>query len=898
MPETTINHPQTFTNELLDELQAFLKQQEKKFPRDETLTIDLHCHDHNSSTPDELLGRILNIPETWLPSEDLIEILRGHGCDTFTVTNHNNARSCYELRERGIDVLTGAEFTCQVPDYRVGIHVLAYGFTPNQETMLEKLRSDIYRFQEYAVGNDIPTIWAHPLYHYHRGEMPPIEFFEKMALVFERFEVMNGQRDTWQNMLAKIFVDTLKRDNIDALAKKFKIPPDRYCKNPYKKSMAGGSDSHMGIFTGLTGTRLHIEDLSEKLNIMSRSKLALEAIKAGDMAPFGSRNDSEKMTVSFLDYFCQIAMHMEDPGLLRMILHKGDAREKLFALAIANGIAEMKRHRVTMNFLQLFHQCFTGNVPSFRKRIMVPKVYKPIFDEAAHMAVTRRDKPEEIVHKFRDSIDVIYESLSRILIERIQAKIEKIDRDHNLKEMNIEEIFQSFELPTQVRKYTAPGPRKNGNGASPFNLTEFLDGLSFPFLGSAVILSATFASARVMYNSRDLLAKFSEHLGRLKHPHRMLWLTDTLEDVNGVAMVLRSMLDEIRKRDLPIDILVCSSTLKSEDHLIVVPPLGEYTFPFYEQQPLRVPSILDIHRIFKEGEYDRLICSTEGPMGLISLFLKQAYTVPAYFFVHTDWMMFARQVLNFDHENRSRLRRILRAFYQGFDGLFVLNRDQRNWLIGRDMGFDESRVFLTAHWTDDVFVPRKVKKSALFGVPEKSPVLLFAGRVSDEKGVMELPAIYRGLREKHPDVKLVIAGKGPKEEELKKAVPDAVFLGWVDHEKLPEVYSAADMLLLPSRFDTFGVVVLEAMSCGLPVTAYNTKGPKDIIENGKNGYLVKTRPEMTSAVDAYLGNAKLRSAFKTSALARAKSFNPDDIIGQMLNDLGLTAGKKPRARRT
>ncbi len=893
-----MKNTQTFNNELLGELQAFLKQQEMKFTRKDTLTIDLHCHDHNSSTPDELLGRILDIPETWLPSEDLFEILTNHGCDTFTVTNHNNARSCYELREKGVDMLTGAEFTCQVPDYRVGIHVLAYGFTPNQEAVLDRLRGDIYRFQEYAVENDIPTIWAHPLYHYHRGEIPPIDFFDKMALVFERFEVINGQRDTWQNMLVKIFIESLSREKIEAISKKMKLPPDRYCRDPYRKSMAGGSDSHMGIFTGLTGTRLHVDDLGEKLNIMSRSKLALEAIKAGAMAPFGSHNDSEKMTVSFLDYFCQIAMNMEDPGLIRMLLHKGDAREKLFALAIANGMSEMKRHRVTMNFLQLFHQCFSGNVPSFRKRLMVPKVYKPIFDEASRMAVTRRDNPEEIVHKFKDSIHMIYENLSRILIGRLQAKIEKIDRDHNLKEMKIEEIFKSFELPTQIRKYAAPGALKNGVGSAPFNLTEFLDGLSFPFLGSTVILSASFASARVMYNSRGLLTKFSEHLGRLKHPHRMLWLTDTLEDVNGVAMVLRSMLDEIRKRDLPIDILVCSSTLKPEDNLVVVPPLGEYTFPFYEQQPLRVPSVLDIHRIFKEGEYDRLICSTEGPMGIISLYLKQAYTVPAYFFVHTDWMMFARQVLNFDHENRSRLRRILRAFYQGFDGLFVLNRDQRNWLIGRDMGFSESKVFLTAHWTDSEFVPQKIKKSALFGVPDKAPVLLFAGRVSDEKGVMELPAIYRSVREKHPDAKLVIAGNGPKEDDLKKAVPDAVFLGWVDHNKLPAVYSAADMLLLPSKFDTFGVVVLEAMSCGLPVTAYNTKGPKDIIEHGKNGYLVKTRSEMTAAVDSYLGNAKLRAGYKTSALARAKAFNPDAIIRQMLEDVGLPAGTRSRAKRT
>src|SRR5208337_3147254 len=105
-----------------------------------------------------------------------------------------------------------------------------------------KLRSDIYKFQEYALAQDIPTIWAHPLYHYHRGEVPPLDFFSKMALVFERFEVINGQRDTWQNMLVKLWVESLTEERIDILFKKFRIEPGRYCKNQYKKSMSGGSD--------------------------------------------------------------------------------------------------------------------------------------------------------------------------------------------------------------------------------------------------------------------------------------------------------------------------------------------------------------------------------------------------------------------------------------------------------------------------------------------------------------------------------------------------------------------------------------------------------------------------------------------------------------------------------
>lgn len=670
-------------------LDTFLAKEKNRFPDNETLTIDLHCHDHNSDEPDELLGRILNVPETWLPTDDLLSTLKVHGCNTCTITNHNNARSCFELKDRGIDVLTGAEFSCLVPDYKTGIHVLTYGFTAAQEKMLNKLRYDLYKFQEYTREHDIPTIWAHPLYHYKSDGMPPMEFFEKMSLMFERFEVINGQRDTWQNMLVKEWIECLDEEKLSGYEKKFGIRGDRYCSHRFDKAMSGGSDSHMGVFTGLTGTKLHVPDLQMQLS-RTNSVLALEAIKNLRMSPYGSKNDSEKMTVTFIDFLCQIAINMKDPGLIRMLLHKGDAKQKLLAFGLANMFFELKRHKVTMSFLQLFHECFTGKVPGYTKRFFIPKHYKKIFDEAIRLAEVRRDHPEKLVETTKSVIDNIYESLIKLFISRITAKVEKIFSNGGIKEFNINKIVESLEVPVSIRSYIdAIQTKKKKRGD--IDLGEFLDGLSFPFLASSVILVAAYASARVMYNSRPLLREFSSQLGKMKHPERILWLTDTFEDINGVAMVLNSMLDEIRKRGLPIDILVCSSKLKSADNLIVVEPLTEFTFPFYEHQPMRIPNILDIHKLFKENEYSRIICSTEGPMGLISLFLKKAYSVPAYFFVHTDWMMFARQVLNFDHHNRSRLRRILRAYYRGFDGLFVLNTDQRRDLRKDQGPFPESQ---------------------------------------------------------------------------------------------------------------------------------------------------------------------------------------------------------------
>lgn len=884
-----MHHKNTFNEHIISMLNIFVNEQKKRFPESEVLTIDLHCHDHNSNIPDEQLGRILGIPETWLPTENLLTTLKNNGCDTFTVTNHNNARSCWQLLNKGEDILVGAEFSCTVPDYKVGIHVLTYGFTPEQESKLNKYRNDIYKFLDYTRENDLPTIWAHPLYHYKSKGIPPMEFFDKMALLFERFEVINGQRDSWQNMLVKQWIESLTPDRLEKLSHKFKIKPDRYCVAPYNKNMSGGSDSHMGIFTGLTGSYLHIPNLAERLQSQSRSALALEAIKKGAMAPFGTHNDSEKMAIAFIDYFCQIGMNMKDPGLPHILLHKGDTQDKLAALAITNAFHELKRHKTTLNFLELFHKSLIGKKFSKTKRFYVSKDYKKVFDIAYALSRYTKTRKKDDVVFYTKSIYAIYKELLQLLMKRSDKHINELIKNDRFKSKEFESFFQNIEIPVHFRKYMEGNEKNNGNASAKVNLPKLFDELSFPFLGSAVIAAAFFTSARVMYKARPLLYEFAKAHNTLKHPERTLWLTDTFTDSNGVAMVLQSMLKEIQKRDLPIDIVTVSSTLQSQDHLIVIRPLKEFTLPFYEQQPLRIPDILEIHNIFKEGEYSKIIASTEGPMGLAALWLKYAYSVPAYFYVHTDWMMFAEQTLKLTDENLNNFRRLLRAFYKGFDGLFVLNNEHRKWLTGKDMGFNTSQVFLTAHWVEEIFKPNKTSKKQIFGVDEQTPVILFAGRLSEEKGVMDIPKVMDMVKQKHPNAKIAFAGIGPKEKELKEMIPDAIFLGWVNHDDLPKVYSAADILVLPSRFDTFGCVVLEALSCGLPVIAYNTKGPKDIINNGLNGYLVKNDTEMAARIIELFNNPLLLNLFKNQSILRANEFSPDKIIQQFVNDINSAA---------
>ena len=192
----------------------------------------------------------------------------------------------------------------------------------------------------------------------------------------------------------------------------------------------------------------------------------------------------------------------------------------------------------------------------------------------------------------------------------------------------------------------------------------------------------------------------------------------------------------------------------------------------------------------------------------------------------------------------------------------------------------------TAHWVNANFQPTLPNKNKLFGISPQTNLLLYVGRVSKEKGVLELTNIYETVKQKHINTKLVIVGKGPALKQLMSENPDAVFMDWVEREKLPEIYSSADMLVLPSRFDTFCNVVLEALSCGLPVIAYNTKGPKDIIRNGKEGFLVNNQQEMQEKIISFLEN-KDKEKYKSSAIKRAADYNSDNIIDSLMKIVGL-----------
>jgi len=123
------------------------------------------------------------------------------------------------------------------------------------------------------------------------------------------------------------------------------------------------------------------------------------------------------------------------------------------------------------------------------------------------------------------------------------------------------------------------------------------------------------------------------------------------------------------------------------------------------------------------------------------------------------------------------------------------------------------------------------------------PILVCVARVSKEKNLEQF------FEMEYPGATKIMVGDGPMLETYKKQYPDVIFTGFKTGKALAEYYANADVFVFPSRWETFGIVMIEAMACGTPVAAYPCDGPMDVIEQGVTGFM---NEDLNNAIDACL----------------------------------------------
>lgn len=182
--------------------------------------------------------------------------------------------------------------------------------------------------------------------------------------------------------------------------------------------------------------------------------------------------------------------------------------------------------------------------------------------------------------------------------------------------------------------------------------------------------------------------------------------------------------------------------------------------------------------------------------------------------------------------------------------------------------------------------------------------VLFLGRLERQKGADLLPSIVQSLTKQVPDARLVVAGSGSLSRSLEAALKGTptVLSGYVRGEKKLELLRRSHVLIIPSRYESFALVGLEAMASGTPVVSFDVSGPTDYITNGANGYVVADVDGLVRAVKGLWLAWKAIAPYQTiqsAATSTASRYQLDDVAMRMervLIDATTSPGLKMSSR--
>jgi glycosyltransferase involved in cell wall biosynthesis len=337
---------------------------------------------------------------------------------------------------------------------------------------------------------------------------------------------------------------------------------------------------------------------------------------------------------------------------------------------------------------------------------------------------------------------------------------------------------------------------------------------------------------------------------------RVALVADGIGWMHGVTRTL----GEIRERGVPgFEIEIIGTDANVDRRLAAV---AEVEIPFYRGHKVGVPSLPAVVDALAEGRYDLVHICTPGPAGIAAAPIARVMDLPLLGSYHTEFAAYAG-VRSADPALEAAMRMALGAFYGQCE--HVLSPSPASDTALTALGLPPQRI---GRWDRGVdtsrFSPSRREPGCLRGEVN----VLYAGRLTREKGADLLADAFLAARERDPRLHLVLAGGGPEEDALRERLGEhATFLGWLEGDALARAYASADIFVFASRTDTFGQVLLEAMASGLPVVAVDEGGPRSIVRHGLTGLLrPPSADELAGAICALAADPARRERLADAAL--------------------------------
>lgn len=328
--------------------------------------------------------------------------------------------------------------------------------------------------------------------------------------------------------------------------------------------------------------------------------------------------------------------------------------------------------------------------------------------------------------------------------------------------------------------------------------------------------------------------------------------------------------------------------------LYIVKPQDKWASKFAKNDFMQAPmAILQSliptrHSVIEEAllefQPDIIHLATPVTLGAIGLYYVDKLNLPSIASYHTDLAAYAPmyQVPYFEEV----INGVTKMIYSKVLRVLAPSPSSKKQLEG--LGLKNVGVF--GRGVDhELFSPAKRNREVLaqYGLDQNKITITYVGRLAEEKSIPELVAVFATLSEKYP-IQLLIIGDGPIKQELEESLEKAdglyAFTGIKKGAELVELYASSDIFAFPSRTETFGQVVLEAMASGLPIVGYESPGVRDLVHDKKNGYLANSAKDFELCLESLIkdNNLRLNYAKKSRELSLERSWQ--NILDALLQE--------------
>ncbi len=358
-------------------------------------------------------------------------------------------------------------------------------------------------------------------------------------------------------------------------------------------------------------------------------------------------------------------------------------------------------------------------------------------------------------------------------------------------------------------------------------------------------------------------------LETLVFPMRIALFTETfLPKVDGIVTRLKHTVEHLQRQGDQVLVFSPDGGLKEYKGAQIYGVSG-FPLPLYPELKLALPRPA-IGEALKLFQPDLVHVVNPAVLGLAGVYYSKSLDVPLLASYHTHLPEYLQ------HYGLGMLEGVMWELIKATHNQAALNLCTSTAMVQALQGHGIERVDLWQRGVDtETFQPHlasvEMRSKLSQGHPDRT-ILLYVGRLSAEKEIEQIKPVLQSM----PNACLALVGDGPNRQALEKHFEGTAthFVGYLQGKELGAAFASADAFVFPSRTETLGLVLLEAMAAGCPVVAARSGGIPDIVEDGVNGFLFDPTDEngAIAATQRLLSNAAERDVLRQNARAEAEKW--------------------------